>query len=650
MAIKAASEILRDYITDGVPASGAHRPVKSDLRNLMRVLDRYMLLEQFGGAVGASGAVNKAAWDELITYSDANPGRTLFLLGNYAFNAPLGTIEHTLVIEGHSLSACALTADYNAADPANDAFLEFLGGAANGCSLTNLSLAPGTGRALGTMVRIRSTTQSLASGTATITIASPGVITWVAHGLAVNDSVKFTTTGALPTGIVAGTTYYVHTTPTANTFTIGADVVAVGDPAINTSGTQSGTHTASKLGSDAASYTMLDRVNITYGPGSYRKALHLAGLGNDFFGGQGVRGIVVRDSFFFAHPSYDETVLVENTVGLTWTGGDIFGSAKFSGGEALARRSVFNHVANLKISNDVTVENHGGIYFTGVSCTNLIVGTDATGHFSGNIDGTATIDPDSEDTFTIVAGSEATTAPANLTVDHGAVATYTLLKTDFGLHGTNKTHRFTRNGTVVVTLSTVATYGFEAHAYITIINDATGTLTIDGGAGSFAIDNADTYVLQPGGRVTIVTNGSFYNTITPPLTSAATAGEVAAGTINTKTVTPKNLADAKAPVALTDTTTITTNCALSDSGVFTVTLGGNRNMGQPSSAIPGRDIEYHITQDATGSRTISWNGGFKFPGGVAPTLSTAAGSVDVVIFRVISSTIFRFKSMSKGMS
>lgn len=75
--------------------------------------------------------------------------------------------------------------------------------------------------------------------TSTITIASPGVITATGHGLTVGRRVGFSTTGALPTGISASTIYYVVSVPTADTFTISA---TSGGSAINTSGSQSGTH------------------------------------------------------------------------------------------------------------------------------------------------------------------------------------------------------------------------------------------------------------------------------------------------------------------------------------------------------------------------------------------------------------------------
>jgi len=81
-------------------------------------------------------------------------------------------------------------------------------------------------------------------GTFTVTIASPGVFTKSAHGYAINDPVVFSTTGALPTGLTAGTVYYVLTVPTADTFTVST---SVGGSAVNTSGSQSGTHSVTGI-------------------------------------------------------------------------------------------------------------------------------------------------------------------------------------------------------------------------------------------------------------------------------------------------------------------------------------------------------------------------------------------------------------------
>lgn len=84
------------------------------------------------------------------------------------------------------------------------------------------------------------TTQSAISQTATITIASPAVVT-VAAAPANGDVVIFSTTGALPTGLTAGVEYYVINR-TSTTFQVSA---TLGGSAINTTGTQSGSQTAS---------------------------------------------------------------------------------------------------------------------------------------------------------------------------------------------------------------------------------------------------------------------------------------------------------------------------------------------------------------------------------------------------------------------
>lgn len=73
----------------------------------------------------------------------------------------------------------------------------------------------------------------------TITIAPPGVVTWTAHALADDTPIVFTTTGALPTGLTAGTTYYASTV-TQDTFNVRA---TPGGALITTTGSQSGTHT-----------------------------------------------------------------------------------------------------------------------------------------------------------------------------------------------------------------------------------------------------------------------------------------------------------------------------------------------------------------------------------------------------------------------
>ena len=97
-------------------------------------------------------------------------------------------------------------------------------------------------------------------GTATISIASPAVVTRAAHGLADGSEVLFTTTGSLPTGLAAYTNYYVRAA-TANTFELSA---YRGGPAINASGAQSGVHTlhAHRFGTSQVSFGHIKGDNV----------------------------------------------------------------------------------------------------------------------------------------------------------------------------------------------------------------------------------------------------------------------------------------------------------------------------------------------------------------------------------------------------
>lgn len=74
----------------------------------------------------------------------------------------------------------------------------------------------------------------------TISNANPAVVAWSAHDLIPNTPVVFSTTGTLPTGVTAGTIYYVHTVPNLDSFTL-KDTLAGTQIATSTAG--AGTHT-----------------------------------------------------------------------------------------------------------------------------------------------------------------------------------------------------------------------------------------------------------------------------------------------------------------------------------------------------------------------------------------------------------------------
>lgn len=77
-------------------------------------------------------------------------------------------------------------------------------------------------------------------------------------------------------------------------------------------------------------------------------------------------------------------------------------------------------------------------------------------------------------------------------------------------------------------------------------------------------------------------------------------------------------------------TAMAVNCDLSN--VFATTLTGNVTTAPTlSSPNDGQTINWFLTQDATGSRAMTWPTSFKWPGGSAGALSTAANAVDLLV-------------------
>lgn len=87
---------------------------------------------------------------------------------------------------------------------------------------------------------------------------------------------------------------------------------------------------------------------------------------------------------------------------------------------------------------------------------------------------------------------------------------------------------------------------------------------------------------------------------------------------------------------LTDAATVAVDMSVSNN--FTVTLGGNRTLGNPTGLVVGQSGSIFVLQDATGSRTLAYSSYWDFPGGTAPTLSTAANAADRIDYIVRTST------------
>lgn len=163
------------------------------------------------------------------------------------------------------------------------------------------------------------------------------------------------------------------------------------------------------------------------------------------------------------------------------------------------------------------------------------------------------------------------------------------------------------------------------------------TLTADAGTGytdEMARDAIGAALTDTGLAVVTPNDGADTIDINVP---AAVASDYRTGTDATKALTPDGVWDAADYVALTDAATVAVD--MSAGFNFSLTIGGNRTLGAPTNTKNGQTGAIVITQDGTGNRTLAYHANWKFAGGTDPTLSTAAGTVDVLFYQVISSTV-----------
>jgi hypothetical protein len=189
------------------------------------------------------------------------------------------------------------------------------------------------------------------ASTVTITIAAPGVVTWTGHGLSAGDPIRFTTSGALPTGLAINTTYYVKQVLSANTFTVSS---SVGGAAITTSGTQSGTQTALLwygVAVVAVANTEITLASVTV-PGW----------------SMGVGGGMEIDALFTL--TNNATV---KTLGMTYGGGVLLAAAGASNTSASVQKLLYNRGGSQVVGNSTTSVGHG--LSTGA---NVFLSVDAT--------------------------------------------------------------------------------------------------------------------------------------------------------------------------------------------------------------------------------------------------------------------------------
>lgn len=176
--------------------------------------------------------------------------------------------------------------------------------------------------------------------------------------------------------------------------------------------------------------------------------------------------------------------------------------------------------------------------------------------------------------------------------------------------------------------------------------DDNGTLTVPAGQAIYV----GTQVMTPTANLNATTGTAAY---IPMLTTGTSAmlqpassvqidgsGRVYLGTVGTTADRALQLGADKAArgaiKTLSDGASITPDMATGN--FFSVTLGGNRTLENPTNLQPGQSGCIWITQDGGGSRTLAYGSYWDFAGGTAPTLTTTGGAVDVLVYAVESTT------------
>lgn len=83
-------------------------------------------------------------------------------------------------------------------------------------------------------------------------------------------------------------------------------------------------------------------------------------------------------------------------------------------------------------------------------------------------------------------------------------------------------------------------------------------------------------------------------------------------------------------------TGVNTTVTLANGNVQQLTLGASTTISLTGAAAGvACSLSLYIIQDGVGSRTITWPASIKWPGGVAPSLSTAAGKIDLIVLETL---------------
>jgi hypothetical protein len=159
----------------------------------------------------------------------------------------------------------------------------------------------------------------------------------------------------------------------------------------------------------------------------------------------------------------------------------------------------------------------------------------------------------------------------------------------------------------------------------------------DGTTDRFVLSRAAGGVSWPGWTELLTVSSAGVLAHVGNATIGGTLGVTGAITSASSTVVTKaNRRTDAAFLALTDAATVAISMA--SSWNFKVTLGGDRTLGTPTGLHEGQEGTIQVIQDGTGSRTLAYSAAWSFGDAGAPTLSTAAGKIDLIHYVVLDAT------------
>lgn len=351
----------------------------------------------------------------------------------------------------------------------------------------------------------------------------------------------------------------------------------------------------------------LDTSKIDSGGGTVIGELLIGSAGSFAFEGSTDNDYETR--FSVVNPTADRTVTIPDQTGnFLISGNASIVNADINASAAIADTKLATISTAGKVANSATTA-------TNTNTPSTIVARDASGNFSASvITATSLAMPGATSgTITVTPTSSAGTTNITIPATSGTLVTTgdTSSVSDTMLAGPISGSKVTAASTSVVgvvqltdsTSSTSTSTAATANAVKTAYDLANAALPKSGGTMSGAITFAAGQTISGYGAID-----------TAQTWTKGQRGEI---------------------TALTDSATIAIDFA--DSNNFSVQLGGNRTLGNPTNQVAGQSGSIFIVQDATGNRVLSYDGNWDFAGGSAPQNTLTANAVDRIDYIVRAS-------------